>query len=111
MVSGNSLRHGDVGGGRAGGGVDGADIHGRIGRDIAQELRLRPAVKYLAGDKERRGRDMGLRHARSARAGSAGRFGVVLGALILTDGFLLAVILRDGFLLDKILRDAGFWRL
>ena len=48
---------------------------------------------------------MGLRHARSARAGSAGRFGVVLGALILTDGFLLAVILRDRFLLDKILRD------
>ena len=48
---------------------------------------------------------MGLRHARSARAGSAGRFGVVLGALILTDGFLLAVILRDGFLLNKILRD------
>ena len=48
---------------------------------------------------------MGLRHARSARAGSAGRFGVVLGALILTDGFLLAAILRDGFLLNKILRD------
>ena len=48
---------------------------------------------------------MGLRHERSARAGSAGRFGVVLGALILTDGFLLAVILRDRFLLDKILRD------
>ena len=60
MVSGNSLRHGDVGGGRAGGGVDGADIHGRTGRDIAQELRLRPAVKCLAGDKERRGRDMGF---------------------------------------------------
>ena len=48
---------------------------------------------------------MGLRHERSARAGSAGRFRVVLGALILSDGFLLAVILRDRFLLNKILRD------
>ena len=30
---------------------------------------------------------------------------MVLGALILSDGFLLAMILRDGFLLAKILRD------